>query len=48
MWLTEEAIRSIYDHFLTSLPENDKERLFTLLDEKIKGEKYEEKESKLT
>lgn len=47
MWLTEEAIRTIYDRFLTSLPENDKERLFTLLEEKIKEEKYEGKESKI-
>ena len=38
MWLTERAIYAIYDQFLTCLPENDKDRLFTLLKEKINGE----------
>ena len=35
MWLTEEAINETYHQFLTCLPENDKVRLFTLLEEKI-------------
>ena len=35
MWLTEEAIHATYDQILTCLPENDKERFFTLLEEKI-------------
>ena len=33
MWLTEEAIYATYDQFLRCLPENDKERLFTRIEE---------------
>ena len=39
MWLTEEAIFATYDQFLSCLHENNKARLFTLLDDKIKKEK---------
>ncbi len=40
MWLTEEAIRTIYDRFLTCFPENDKERLLALLEEKLNKDKH--------
>jgi len=40
MWLTEEAIRTMYDQILTGLPENDKERLLARLEEKFRGEKF--------
>lgn len=39
MWLTEEAINATYHQFLTCLPENDKVRLFTLLEGRINEEK---------
>ncbi len=35
MWLTEKAIRATYDQIFTSFPENDKERLLALLEEKL-------------
>jgi len=37
MWLTEEAIQATYGQILTCLPENDNERFFTLLEEKLTG-----------
>lgn len=39
MWLTDKAIHATYDQILTCLPENDKDRVLALLEEKINGEK---------
>ena len=39
MWLTEEAIYATYEKFLSCLHENNKARLFTLLESKIYKEK---------
>ena len=37
MYLTERAIVETYDRILTSMPENDAERIISILEKRVKG-----------
>lgn len=40
MYLTEYAIDEIYDRILTSIPENDRERVLSILEKKVKKKTF--------
>ena len=40
MYLTERAIDGIYDRILTSIPENDRERVLSILEKKVKNKNF--------